>query len=98
MTINQLTPEDRVRIDLAPIYSTHADLRLFVRPGDEVICKGEWAVVLDVYVSRAGRHPNSAARNDWDAVMIKTSRGMRSFGYPPNTLPRNPVSRKRPLF
>lgn len=89
---------NQVRINLVALYREKADLRLFVMPGDSVICGGDWTTVTDVRVHRAGRHTGINIRRDWDAIEIVTDKGSRWFGYPPRTLPKVPVNRRRPLW
>jgi hypothetical protein len=97
--MEQATSDDAVYINMNALYQQHADLRLFVLPGDMVISHGEYARVKDVRLYRVGQKGRSGTiRGDWDAIRIQTERGDRWFGYPPRTLPKVPVSRKRPLW
>ena len=92
---------DGMRVNPVALYKERVDLRLFIMPGDQILCNGEYATVTKVKVYRAGarnRPSYATVRGDWDALAIETERGTRWFGYPPKTLPRIPVTRKRPLW
>ena len=89
-----------VVVNLTAMYRERVDLRLFVRPGDEVLYAGAYWKVRDIRVIRASSHefPFGRIKPGWDCIAIDTEGGTRFFGYPPKTLPKNPVTKKRPLF
>lgn len=95
-----LKADQPVVVNLTALYGARVDLRLFVRPGDEVLYAGAyWRVnAVEVIRSNATNFPWGRIKPGWDAIAISTEGGTRYFGYPAKTLPKEPVTKRRPLF
>ena len=52
--------------------------------GDWIICRGDWARVLEIETYPPGAHPDSPIRNDWAATKYTTRRGARWKGENPD--------------
>lgn len=56
-----------------------------VKVGDQIICDGAYATVVEIKTCPPYQHPTSPIHNDWIAVAFVTTRGIRWIGYRDDT-------------